>query len=239
MPTGSVTPWLLALGILFVLGAGSRVQALAVTRDWVEPWVGRKVAHIGFGAAVLFSWVLFADVALARWFAALPALGIGMYFLLIATGVVVDRGTVRGGSRSGTAAGLMRGPVLYALVFAVLTVVFCRTSPVAMAALAFMTFGDSFAEIVGKTVHSPALPWSREKTVAGSLAALVAGWCGGLAGLWLLAEAGFIAGPVMGYFVPMAWVALAGTAVESLPFAEIDNATATLTCAAVGVIVFA
>jgi len=239
VPTGSTTPWLLGLGLLAVLAVGSQVQALAVTKGWVEPWVGRKVAHIGFGTAVLFSWVLFADVALARWFAALPALATGTYFLLIATGMVVDRGTVRAGSRSGTPAGLMRGPVLYALVFAALTVVFWRTSPVAMAALAFMTFGDGFAEIVGKTVPSPALPWSREKTVAGSLAALVAGWCGGLAGLWLLAEAGFIAGPVTGYLAPMAWVALAGAAVESLPFAEIDNATATLTCAAVGFFVFA
>jgi phytol kinase len=236
--TPGLTSVAIVAGLLIVLGVGSRVQAMGVTRDWFPAWVGRKMAHIGFGASTLLCWALFPESPSARWFAAVPPMVIGLYFAAVALGWISDRGTVMGGSRSGSPSGLLKGPVLYAAAFVVLTLLAFRGSPVGMAALAFMTFGDAMAEVVGRAVRSPKLPWSPNKTVAGSVGAFVFGWTGGVGGLWLLIAGGWIAGAPSTYFAPVALVALAGTAVESLPFAEIDNVTVPMVCAGVGVLVF-
>lgn len=225
--------------VLAVLAVGSRIQAFGVQRDWYPEWVGRKVAHVGFGVLVLLSWALYPEGPAVRWIATVPPTAVALYFTAIGLGWVSDPGTVRAGSRAGSPAGLLRGPVFYSGVFVLLTITFWRTSPVGMAALGFMILGDGMAEVFGKTIRSPSLPWNSEKSVAGSVAAFVFGWIGGIAGLSLLISSGWIAGPLSAYAFPMVWVAVAGTAVESLPFREIDNATATLGCVAVGMLVFA
>ncbi len=230
-------PLLILTGLFVLLAGGSRVQAIAVTRGWIEPWVGRKMAHFGLGSAVLVSWVFYPVAPWSRWLAAVPPLATAAYFALVARGVVHDPGTLEGGSRTGTGMGLLRGPMLYSAVFVVLTVVFWRHSPVGIAALGFMTLGDGMAEVVGRTVRSPQLPWCATKSVAGSTAALLFGWAGAMLAVGLLTVTGFVDAPLATFAIPMVWVVAVGAAVESLPYGEIDNATAPLACVAMGLIV--
>ena len=224
--------------ILFVLGVGSRIQAVIAQRDVLPVWVGRKVAHVGFGASVLYSWTIFPDFTWARWYALAPAAAVAGYFTVLGLGWAEDAGTVKAGSRSGERSGLLRGPIYYCATFAVVTALFWRGSPIGMAALAVLTFGDGAAEPFGRLLRSPKLPWSPEKSVAGSMAAAVFGWLGGVAGVWLLVAGGFVGGPVQIYVAPLCVVAFVGAVVESLPFAEVDNFTVAAASVGVGLVVF-
>jgi len=141
-------------------------------------------------------------------------------------------------SRTGDRREILRGPLYYGIVFVLLTLVFWRDSPVGIVALMLMCGGDGIADLVGRRVASPKLPWSREKSVAGSLAVLLGGWL--LSALILAAyvHVGILAGPPSALLLPLVLVALAGMAVESLPYKDIDNLTVTLAAVLVGLLVF-
>ena len=93
-------------------------------------------------------------------------------------------------------------------------------------------------DIVGRRVPSPKLPWSREKSVAGSLSVFTGGW---LLTVFIFAVyiwMGEFAGPLGVYLLPITWVALGATLVESLPYKDIDNITIALASVLVGGLVF-
>ncbi len=50
--------------------------------------------------------------------------------------------------------------------------------------------------------------------------------------------AGAFSGPVTSYFLPMTWIALGATIVESLSFKDIDNLTVPLASILIGYLVF-
>ena len=49
---------------------------------------------------------------------------------------------------------------------------------------------------------------------------------------------GVFNGPIASFFLPIAWIALGATAVESLPFKDLDNMTLTAVSALIGYLVF-
>ncbi len=119
--------------------------------------------------------------------------------------------------------GMTSGIFLYPL--AVLLVLSLLPIPLAAAAWAVMAWGDAAAGIVGRAVGRPALPWNRQKTVAGSLAFFLAALAGArLLLLWTRA-------PDSSWKLCLA-AALAGALAESLPVPVNDNILAPLAAAA-------
>jgi len=98
---------------------------------------------------------------------------------------------------------------------AVLLLLCVAPLPAAMAAWGVLAVGDPAAAALGSRVSSGPLPWNRNKTWLGSLAALVAG---SVAAALLLAYAG--ARPVLG---PAIAAGCAGALAESLPWPVDDN----------------
>jgi hypothetical protein len=49
---------------------------------------------------------------------------------------------------------------------------------------------------------------------------------------------GAFSGPVTRFLIPVTWIALGATLVESLPFRDIDNLTVTVISAMIGHLVF-
>jgi len=49
---------------------------------------------------------------------------------------------------------------------------------------------------------------------------------------------GAFSGPVTRFLLPITWIALGATLVESLPFKDIDNLTITIASALIGHVVF-
>ncbi len=145
-----------------------RLMDFAAHRGWIESRLSRKIIHILTGPLFVLCWLLFPDVWYARWLAALVPFAITLQFLLIGLGIMKDEASVKAMSRSGDRREILRGPLFYGIVFVVMTLVYWKTSPIGMVALMLMCGGDGLAEIMGRGLRSPKLPWSRDKSVAGS-----------------------------------------------------------------------
>ncbi len=215
------------------------VDALAA-RGWLEQRLSRKIIHSGTGPLFVVCGNLFSAAAGARWAAALVPLAITLQFVAVGLGWLKDEAAVKAMTRNNDPREILRGPVYYGLVFVVCTLVFWRTSPVGIMALMMLCGGDGLADIVGRRLGRAKLPFSREKSWAGS-AAMWAGSFGLAFGFVALFNA-------WGYFQPalaldaaagrVAGVALAATLVEALPYHDIDNVTVTATAVLLGWLVF-
>ena len=215
-----------------------RLMDFFAHRGWIGSRLSRKLIHIGTGPIFVLCWLMFPDTPASRWLAALVPFAITVQFALVGLGIMQDEASVKAMSRMGDRREILRGPLFYGIVFVVMTVWFWKDSPIGMTALMLMCGGDGIADLVGNAVKSPKLAWSREKSVAGSLAVFFGGFILAAIILGIYAAAGVFPGPVSGYLLPLGLIALAGTAVESLPYKDIDNITVTLAAVLVGLLVF-
>jgi len=101
-----------------------------------------------------------------------------------------------------------------------------------------MCGGDGIADIVGRRIKSPKLAWSREKSIAGSLSVFAGGWLLSMFVIAVYVSAGVFAASFTAYLLPVTWIALGTTFVESLPFKDVDNITLTVVSALIGYLVF-
>lgn len=226
---------ILATILTFALAvAWLRMMDFFAHRGWIESRLSRKLIHIGTGPIFVLCWLLFPGEWYDRWLAALVPGMITVQFALIGLGVVKDEASVKAMSRSGDPKEILRGPLFYGIMFVLLTLVFWKDSPVGMVALMMMCGGDGVADIIGRRIASPRLPWSGEKSVAGSLSVFIGG-----VGLSLLVLGVYMAltvfpGPFGRYLLPLALIGLVSVAVESLPHKDVDNITMTLAAALMG-----
>ena len=128
-------------------------------------------------------------------------------------------------------------PTLFCAPFAVVTVLFWR-SPISVASLSFLIFGDGLAELFGSRIRSRALPWNKRKTVSGSVAALLCGWLGCIVLFWIFESSGFITAPTVEVLQSLFIIAAAGAFVESVSSGGIDNLTVTIACCIAASVVF-
>ena len=207
-------------------------------RGWIGSRLSRKLIHILTGPLFVLCWLLFPDVWYSRWLAASVPFAITVQFALIGLGIMKDEASVKAMSRSGDRREILRGPLFYGIVFVVLTLIYWKTSPIGMVALMLMCGGDGLADIMGNGIRSPKLPWSKVKSVAGSLGMLLGGWVLAAFILFIYVLAGVFPGPFSIYLLPITYIALAGTLVESLPLKDVDNITVTLAAVLLGHLLF-
>lgn len=222
-----------AIAILFL-----RLMDWIAHRGWIDSRTSRKLIHIGTGPIFVLCWLMYADAPISRWLAALVPLLITIQFALVGTGVLRDEAAVKAMSRTGDRREILRGPLFYGIVFVVVTLLYWKDSRVGIPALMIMCGGDGIADIVGRRVRSARLPWSPEKTVAGSLSVFLGGWLLTILLFAIYIWAGVFEGPVSHFFLPVTWIALGATLVESLPFRDVDNITLTVVSALIGHLVF-
>lgn len=229
----------LALFITLVLALVEiRSLDFAAHRGWIESRLSRKLIHILTGPLYVLCWLLFPDVWYARWLAALVPLLFTIQFALIGLGVVKDEASVKAMSRSGDRREILKGPLFYGIIFVVMTLVYWKTSPIGMTAVMLMCGGDGLADIMGRGIKSPKLPWSKDKSVAGSLGMFLGGWALTAFILAIYVAVGVFTGPFTAYLLPITIIAVVATAVESLPIRDVDNITVTLVAALLGHLLF-
>ncbi|MEZ0394844.1 MAG: phosphatidate cytidylyltransferase [Anaerolineales bacterium] len=211
----------------------------AAHRGWIGSRLSRKLIHILTGPLFVLCWLLFRpDAAEARWLAALVPLLFTVQFALIGLGVVKDEASVKAMSRSGDRREILKGPLFYGIIFVVLTLVYWRTTPIGMVALMLMCGGDGLADIAGRGLRSPALPWNRGKSWAGTAGMFLGGWALAAFIVWIYVLTGAFPAPFAAYLLPITLIALGGTLVESLPLRDVDNLTVTLAAALLGHLLF-
>lgn len=225
----------IALAITFAIALGFlRLMDFFAHRGWIESKLSRKLIHIGTGPIFVLCWFLFDDAPSARWLAALVPFAITVQFALIGFGVLKDKASVDAMSRTGDPKEILRGPLYYGIMFVVLTLVYWKDSPIGIIALMMMCGGDGVADIFGRRIVSPKLPWSKEKSVAGMVSVFAGGWVMSAVILYIYVNAGVFASPVTNYLFPLTVISLVGTVVESLHYKDIDNISMTVASALVG-----
>ncbi len=217
------------------LGFLRAMDALA-HRELTDQKLSRKIIHIGTGPLFLLCWNLFSAEAWARYAAALVPLAITAQFVAVGFGLIKDDAAVKAMTRHGDPKEILRGPLYYGLVFVICTVLFWRTSPAGILALMLMCGGDGLADVVGRRFGQAKLPFNADKSWAGSAAMFAGGF------LFAFAFAALF--NALGYFQPpldstraagvIALITLVATAVEALPFRDIDNMTLTAVAAVLG-----
>ena len=233
-----MNPFLATLLTFAIALAFLRLMDTLAHRGWMDSKLSRKVIHIGTGPIFVLCWLMVPDLPISRWLAALVPFAITVQFALVGLGIMKDEASVQAMSRTGDRREILRGPLFYGIMFVVLTIVYWKDSPIGITALMMMCGGDGIADIVGRRVRSPKLAWSREKSVAGLVSVLVGGWLLTLLLIAVYIAVGVFAAPFSAYLLPVTWIALGATLVESLPFKDIDNITLTLVSALIGYFVF-
>src|SRR5512145_2180957 len=153
-----------------------RLMDFFAHKGWMESRLSRKIIHIGTGPIFVLCWLMFPDVWYARWLAALVPGLITVQFALVGLGIMKDDASVQAMWRSGDRREILRGPLFYGIAFVALTLIYWKDSPIGMTALMLMCGGDGIADLVGRAVKSPRLPWSPRKSLAGSLAVFFGGF---------------------------------------------------------------
>ena len=229
----------IALIITFAAALGFlRLMDFFAHRGWIGSRLSRKIIHIGTGPIYVLCWLLFDDASAARWMAALVPFAITVQFALIGLGIMKDEASVKAMSRTGNPKEILRGPLYYGIVFVLMTLIFWKDSPVGIVALMLMCGGDGIADVVGRRVKSPKLPWSKEKSVAGSLAVFVGGWVLALVVVSIYGYAGVAGFSSNKLLLPIIIISFGGMIVESLPFKDIDNLTITIVAVFLGSFLF-
>lgn len=215
-----------------------RLMDFIAHRGWMDGKLSRKVIHIGTGPLFVLCWFLFNDAPEARWLAALVPFAVTAQFALIGLGVIKDEASVKAMSRTGDPKEILRGPLYYGIMFVLLTLVYWRDTPIGIIALMMMCGGDGIADIIGRRIASPKLPWSGEKSMAGTLSVFFGGWLMAGIVIFIYVAAGVFPSPFARYVLPITLIALAGAVIESLHYKDIDNVTMTLASALVGSLLF-
>ncbi len=215
-----------------------RLNDFIAQRGWISSDLSRKVIHIGTGPLFVLCWLLYPDHALARYFAALVPLAITAQFLLVGLGIIQDEAAVKAMARSGNRREILRGPLLYGIIFVLLTVVYWQETPIGIAALMILCGGDGLADVLGRRFGNRKLPWNRSKSWVGSLGMFAGGWLLALLILTVYIAAGRFSGPPSALALPLAGVVLVSAAIETLPLKDIDNLTITVAALFMGYFVF-
>lgn len=233
-----MSPYLSLLITFIIAIAFLRLMDYLAYRGVIEGKLSRKIIHIGTGPIFVLCWLIFADVQIGRWLAALVPLVITTQFVLVGTGLLKDDAAVKAMTRTGDRREILRGPLFYGLIFIAVTLVYWKDSLIGIPALMILCGGDGIADIVSQRIHSPSLPWSRDKSVAGSLSMFAGGWILSMIIFAIYVWNGTFSGPFGIFVLPVTWMALGATLIESLPFKDIDNLTVIAVCLLIGHLVF-
>ena len=220
--------WLALLVTFFLALAWLRLNDFIAQRGWTSSALSRKFIHIGTGPIFVACWLLFENTPSARYMAALVPLAFTVQFFLIGTGILQDSAAVQAMSRSGDRREILQGPLYYGIIHVLVTILYWYDTPVGIVALMLLCGGDGLADILGRRLGHSRLPWNKEKSWAGSFGMFAGGWFFSILIMAVYVTSSIFSAPLTGYLLPLGLIALVGTAVESLPYHDIDNISVTL-----------
>jgi phytol kinase len=210
----------MALALLWL-----RINDFFAHKGWISGQTSRKIIHTGTGPIFVLCWLFFPDEPLSRYLAACIPFLISVQFLLVGLGLMKDQASVDAMTRKGDRREILRGPLIYGIAFVILTIIYWKESPVGITALMMLSGGDGLADIMGKRFGKVPLPWSKNKTWAGSAAMFLGGTIFTLVVIYAFILAGVWHNPFLEFLLPVLAIGLVSTAVESLPIEEYDNIT--------------
>ena len=230
--------WLATI-ITFILAlAWLRLNDFFAVRGWISSNLSRKIIHMGTGPIFVLCWLLYPEDLLSRYLAALVPLAITIQFFLVGIGLIKDKAAVEAMSRTGERREILRGPLFYGIIFVVLTVIYWKDSPIGIVALMLLCGGDGLADVLGSRMQSGSLPWSSRKTIIGTASMFFGGLIFTMVIIGVYISFNVFPGDLIRYLLPVTIISIIGTAVESLPLADLDNLTVPAVAVIMGHILF-
>jgi dolichol kinase len=212
------------IGVSGVLIAWVELMKFIANKGYLTAWARRKLMHCLTGPIFLLFWPFFSSDQVGSYYAtAVPAI-MTFKFALVGLGFLRDDDAVKSMSRIGDRTELLRGPLLYGLVFIFSTSLFWKDTTGIIGFFA-LCFGDGFAEIVGRLYGgNNKLFWSKDKSLAGMIGFVIASSLSVLLFLFLYPQVvtSTPTGSLIGRVIAVNMVA---ALVETLPIGEIDNIT--------------
>ena len=226
-----------ATGLTFAVALGwLRLMNTAAAKGLIDSRTSRKIIHIGTGPLFVLCWLFFSPSPAARFLAALVPLAITVQFAMVGLGWMRDDDAVQAMTRHGDRREILRGPLLYGIVFVVCTLVFWRGDPVGIVALMILCGGDGLADLVGRRLGRRRLPHNQGKSWIGSAAMVAGGYLLALGMVAVFQTTGTLVPAVAlnAAAASIGWIALGSAVVESLPVADVDNLTISATAVVLG-----
>ena len=211
-----------------------RINNFAAHRGYISSDLSRKIVHIGTGPIYVLCWLFFNESVTARYMAALVPTLITAQFILVGTGILKDESAVQSMSRTGDRREILKGPLIYGVVFIIITIVYWKHNPIGIIALMLMCGGDGLADIVGRRYGFQKLPWNRGKSWVGSLGMFIGGWLLAVFVISIYFFSGQFGVPYSELMIANLVISIGATIVESFPIKDIDNLTTTITALVLG-----
>ena len=167
-----------------------RIVDFLALKGVISSQLSRKIIHIGTGPIYVLCWLIFPEVTAARYLAAVVPLLISIQFFLIGIGVIKDDASVEAMSRTGDPKEILKGPLIYGIMFVLITIIFWKDHPAGLIGLMVLCGGDGLADVVGRRVKSRSIPWSKTKTLAGTFAMFVGSLLLTILILWVFVQTG-------------------------------------------------
>ena len=225
----------IAMGVTFIIAfLWLRINDFFAHRGWVNSVLSRKIIHIGTGPIFVLCWLLFPDMPVSRFLAALVPAGISAQFAAVGLGLIKDPAAVDAMSRSGDRREILKGPLFYGIVFVALTLIYWTDHPVGMIALMMLCGGDGLADVIGSRIQSGHLRWSPKKTWAGSAGMFFGGLLFSAVVLFIFVISGVFGGSADFHVWRLVIVAAVAMLTESLPVNDVDNLTVPLVVILIG-----
>lgn len=216
-------PWLAWVITLVLCILWMRFINVLADKNLIPSNVSRKIIHIGTGPLFVLCWLLFPEHHLSKWLAASVPFLIVVQVLLVGTGLIKDRTSVKSMARNGLGSELLKGPLFYGMIFVLLTILFWKTIH-AVFALMILCGGDGTADLIGSRIRSPKLPWSKNKTIAGSFSMFIGSILITII-VTMILRLGFLNFSIQALLFPLLLISFIATVIESITPSDYDNLT--------------
>lgn len=196
--------------------------------------VTRKLVHIFAGPVFVVTWLLFSASFFTRFFAMFIPLLFVLQFIGVGTGKIKDEKFVNSMSRSGEPSELLQGPLYYAIIMVIMTVLWYYVpstgvnfaSPTAFVIIGCLSGGDGIADIIGRKYGGEKKfgIGGSEKTIIGSIAMFIGSFIVSFILILIFSIEIAIFNP-LSLIIPVIIISLVATIVEALSPKSTDNWT--------------
>ena len=168
---------LITVGSLVYVFGVVALMDLAVKKGFPQD-LSRKVVHVAAGSWLIF-WLFYDSSHWTKYLNITAAFIWTILLLVKGFTAKVDDKAVKTMTRTGDRSELLRGPLYFTLVMNLLGTVFYST-PFALTAMGFLTWGDGLAPVVGTRYGKHSYKVFSNKTIEGSIAFFVFGLAGAI-----------------------------------------------------------
>lgn len=137
----------------------------------INPNITRKVIHIASAPTFISTWNLYNDNYPKLWATSVP--------LTTTLYLIVKKKSISSIiSRSGNSKEILNGPLLYTFILSFVTFYYWTDNPIGLITMSQLSFGDGFADILGRKYGKTKWIYNKNKSLEGTLGFFLSSYIG-------------------------------------------------------------